>query len=117
MTHNGDIRRVDSESFPILCGIKAAERVICSLPENTIKYGYRAWVELLKERDVVIVRIDNEGLGVSAEMLATVFEPFQLPADDSEGSGLGLVTVRTIAIDRGGSDIRVNRPEGGLRVE
>jgi signal transduction histidine kinase/CheY-like chemotaxis protein len=102
------------------------EQVISNLLHNALKYtpvGGRIEVELASEGDVpasgyAIVRVRDTGIGISADMLAHIFEPFtQLEsslARSQGGLGLGLPLVRSLVELHGGRiDARSDGPESG----
>jgi signal transduction histidine kinase len=61
--------------------------------------------------DRIVVRIADTGVGISAEMLKHVYEPFFTTKGPGRGTGLGLFTCyRTL--ERHGGDIRVDSREG-----
>lgn len=63
------------------------------------------------------IRVTDEGPGVPATLLRTMFEPFVQAQANQGGFGLGLsITQRAIAA-HGGTATASNRPEGGLMVE
>jgi PAS domain S-box-containing protein len=77
-------------------------QVLLNLLSNAIKYNRaEGWVRLELERDLHFVHIvvrDN-GLGMSAEQQAQLFQPFNRlgrERSDVEGTGIGLVLVRQL---------------------
>jgi len=51
----------------------------------------------------IVIRVDDEGTGMSPETLALVFEPFFTTKRDRGGSGLGMAVVSGIVHELGGS--------------
>ncbi|HSF96156.1 MAG TPA: ATP-binding protein, partial [Thermohalobaculum sp.] len=100
----------------VSCRFNAVERMLRNLVENAVKYGGSARASLTAEQGEAVIRIDDDGPGISEAELETVFMPFHRIATDTEGTGLGLAIVRSIAVDHGGSARLQNRPEGGLRA-
>jgi len=101
----------------VTCRANATERCLRNLVENAIKYGGSAQARLYLDGDDAVIQIDDDGPGIPAEEIETVFQPFQRLADDVSGTGLGLAIARTIAIDQGGTLTLTNRAQGGLRAE
>jgi len=93
-------------------------QVITNLVENATKYterGGQITVTLEQRDDVVVLRVRDSGIGIAAEDLERVFEPFTKSrnplANATSGLGLGLSLVRRILeLHRG--DIKAT--SGGL---
>lgn len=98
----------------------ALRRMVVNLVDNALKYGQRARLRLRTLRGECILEIDDDGPGIPEPLLQQVFEPFyraeQSRNRDTGGIGLGLATVRAVALDHGGSVTLRNRPESGLRA-
>ena len=71
--------------------------------------------------DAVRVQVDDDGPGIPADQLESVFEPFvRVEGSRSRehgGTGLGLFIARELTRRQGGELTLSNRPEGGLRAE
>jgi signal transduction histidine kinase/ActR/RegA family two-component response regulator len=85
------------------------EQVLCNLLQNAIKYTPRRGLlslTLETEGDEAVVRVCDTGVGLSPEMLQTIFEPFaqvESSRQRSEGGlGLGLPLVRSLVAMHGG---------------
>jgi two-component system, sensor histidine kinase len=85
------------------------EQVVCNLLQNAIKYtprGGRLWISVHTEDAEAVFRVRDTGVGLSPEMLQTIFEPFaqvESSRQRSEGGlGLGLPLVRSLVEMHGG---------------
>lgn len=66
--------------------------------EDPVKYGH----ELLPVGDYVLIEIEDTGMGIAAENLGRIFEPFFSTKAVGSGTGLGLSTVYGIVKQTGG---------------
>jgi len=85
------------------------EQVVCNLVQNAIKYTPRGGairLSVRSEGDTAVTRVRDTGVGISAEMLPRIFEPFtqvESSRTRSEGGlGLGLPLVRSLVEMHGG---------------
>ncbi|MDN3562948.1 sensor histidine kinase [Paeniroseomonas aquatica] len=110
-------RRLDDAT--VLARPVALKRTVRNLVENAVKYGREPWVEVLANRAEVIVRVGDQGPGLSPEDLARIFEPF-FRGDRARaaggGSGLGLPTARAIAETHGGALDISSAPDRGTEA-
>src|SRR5207342_2958272 len=93
-------------------------QVITNLVENAAKYteaGGQITVTVEQSDDQVVLRVRDSGIGIAAEDLERVFEPFiksRRPlANASSGLGLGLSLVRRILVLHHGD---ITATSGGL---
>ncbi|WP_294237626.1 ATP-binding protein [uncultured Sphingomonas sp.] len=93
-------------------------RAVRNLIENAIKYGHTADVRIDARADRVAIIVADNGPGIDADQLETVFDPFtRLETSrnrETGGIGLGLALARSIVREAGGDIVLANRPEGGL---
>ncbi|WP_169727411.1 ATP-binding protein [Granulosicoccus antarcticus] len=93
-------------------------RAVGNLIDNAIRYGLAARVSLAHSDGYAIIRIEDDGPGIPAERMMTVFEPF-VRGDESRnsetgGAGLGLSIARSIVRAHGGTIELHNRKPSGL---
>jgi signal transduction histidine kinase len=99
------------------------ERVLFNLLSNACKYSApRSTVRVAVEaRDgVVLLRVEDEGIGIAPEDVAQVFQPFSRLEEAramAAGSGLGLSSARKIIEAHGGIIRLMSQPQHGTTVE
>lgn len=95
-------------------------RALRNLMGNALQYGGKAHVSIDSDGSDVVIAIEDEGPGLTAEQLTGMFEPFARAEHSrnraSGGSGLGLTIARAIARAHGGDVLLENRAKGGLRA-
>jgi len=88
-------------------------RALRNLIGNALRYGKQARVSLSRQGNAAVIRIDDDGPGIPAHLIATMLEPFKRgePSRNTEtgGAGLGLTLARAIAEQHGGSLTIANR--------
>ena len=98
----------------------ALKRIITNLVENAGRYATGCGIELAARGRNAEVTIRDNGPGLPAEMLETVFEPFYRMESsrnrDTGGTGLGLSVARSLAEAQGGTLTLANRYEGARVV-
>jgi signal transduction histidine kinase/ActR/RegA family two-component response regulator len=100
---------VQTQSVTVLGDPVRLEQVLCNLLQNAIKYtpqGGHLTLTVQTEGTEGVVRVKDTGIGLSPEMLQTIFEPFaqvESSRQRSEGGlGLGLPLVRSLVALHGG---------------
>ncbi|HQN19613.1 MAG TPA: ATP-binding protein, partial [Syntrophobacteraceae bacterium] len=95
-------------------------RLLLNLADNAIKYtdpGGKVLLSLRKEGNSACVRVKDTGIGMAAEELEKVFQPFYRAAEarsqSEHGTGLGLCIARSIAMAHGGNIEVESRPGEG----
>lgn len=77
--------------------------IIQNLIENSIKYARDdapyVKIEVFEESDCLIIRVEDNGLGIAAEHHAKIFEMFHRATNEADGSGLGLYILKR-SVDR-----------------
>lgn len=109
---NGSAVQLPTEPLPpcwVQADARALEQVLMNLLSNAIKYNRphgAVHISLNDNQQQVVLAIRDEGLGLSTEQQAALFQPFnRLGAERTriEGSGLGLVISRDLTLAMGGS--------------
>lgn len=82
------------------------ERAALNLTRNAIeasKAGTRVRLEVVAEADHALLRIEDQGAGIDAERLPTLFDSFRSTKRTGAHVGMGLPNVRRIALAHGGN--------------
>ncbi len=90
------------------------EEVILNLLQNAKDaVGFEGSITLSAERknDTIIIRCQDDGCGIPADRIETIFDPFVTYKEN--GTGLGLSSARRIAEAHGGSIEVKSSPESG----
>jgi PAS domain S-box-containing protein len=82
-------------------------QLVFNLLHNAVKYtppGGKIWLKLTQEDKAAVVRVEDNGIGIDAQLLPKIFDLFaQASVGDSEGGlGVGLSLVRDLARAHGG---------------
>lgn len=91
--------------------IQCVENIVNNLLNNAIKFTKQGFVEvetnLLLDRELAVVRIKDSGVGISAEYMDHLFQPFSQEdlniGRNYEGNGLGLALSKRYIEKMGGS--------------
>jgi len=113
-----DCPPVVPESLMVLGQQVRIEQVLVNLLRNGIdasaeKGGGTVTLQAEVENGQALLRVTDDGPGLSDEVLARLFEPFFTTKRRGDGLGLGLSISASIANALGGSLQGSNRPEGG----
>ncbi|HMF08143.1 MAG TPA: response regulator [Thermoanaerobaculia bacterium] len=98
----------------VIADINRLSQAIGNVLHNASKYspeGARIWLGVEVEQNQAIVRVRDEGTGISAELISRIFDPFvqgdfeneTLPDRSRRGLGLGLTLAKSILEHCGGS--------------
>jgi len=108
---------------PVEIDCNALSLVVMNLVENALLYSQvstpvRVEIDSAPdrrggaERELLRIRVVDDGVGIPAQYLKTVFNPFvRLREDVAEGSGLGLTLVRSL-VELSGGDVSIRSDAG-----
>ncbi len=103
-------RFVDGQDLPSALGnAQQIEQVIINLIMNSLhalkskKSGVTVSTSYNKKKDILIIRVADEGTGMTKETLDRITEPFFTTKLESGGTGLGLSISYAIVKEHGGS--------------
>ena len=113
--------RVKSDGDCIIQGYAGEIRqvllnVIRNACEAVTRSGTQVTVELIRERSGVKISVADQGSGIDAELLPTIFE-FGVTTKGSRGNGMGLWTVKRIVNKHCGAIEVHSVPGQGTRVD
>ncbi|MFZ8972803.1 MAG: sensor histidine kinase [Pseudomonadales bacterium] len=86
----------------IECNLGKLNQVFSNLIINAMQAmpeGGRLYVDSFKDHDRIVVRISDDGPGISEAVANEIFQPFFTTKDVGEGTGLGLSICRSIIHD------------------
>ncbi len=114
-TFDAPAQRIVASIRPVLI-----RRALRNLIGNAVTYGSAAHIAVRQEGSSVCVDISDNGPGIDASLVESMFEPFTRAEKSRSratgGSGLGLTISRAIARAHGGDVVLENRSEGGLKA-
>jgi len=94
------------------------EQVLVNLISNAVKYigsGKRVWIRVSRKTDRLLVSVTDEGIGISEEDQARIFNRFvqleKMARGGTKGTGLGLAIVKKI-LELHGEEIRIKSAPG-----
>jgi signal transduction histidine kinase len=111
----------DLHTAPVSGDRRLLERLVANLVENAVGHnrsGGRVSVTTSTRAGHSVVEVVNDGDVLDAAILPSLLEPFQRidRGARSDGAGLGLSIVRSVAQAHGGAVSLAVCPEGGLRA-
>ncbi len=113
-------RRVNADLPEILADPNQLRQVLVNLMANAIQAmpsGGVLSLEAYAEDGCIVLAVEDQGLGMTAEILERIFEPFFTTKDVEEGTGLGLPVVHGIVTAHGGTMRVRSEPGKGSRFE
>ncbi len=114
---NADVQ-VSGHCAPLPVQPMALRSCINNLMDNALRYAGKARIELLDQREQLLIRVIDHGPGIAEDKREAVFEPFyRLEGSrnrNSGGVGLGMTIAREAAQRLGGQLNLEETPGGGL---
>lgn len=114
------IQVVSSQSaIPVRVDGYLLNRVLFNLLENALKYMGRPGVITIRaslEEGQVFLRVQDDGMGLSAEETAHVFEPKFQGSNHTQGQGYGLYLVKQAIESHGGTISAQSSPGRGMGI-
>src|SRR5215469_10462217 len=80
--------------------------------QDAMPVGGRIRITGRREREAIVIRVEDEGQGIPPEHLSRIFDPF-FSTKGERGTGLGLSIAYGAMARIGGSIYAANRPSGG----
>ena len=93
-------------------------QLVVNLGTNAIRFtprGGRVIVRVIDAGEEFELQVEDTGVGIPAEALPTIFEPYRQAHQDRGGTGLGLAIVRGVATAHGGRVMAESREGKGSR--
>jgi PAS domain S-box-containing protein len=114
---------IDVDRVVIPVDAPKVERIVENLLANTARHtpsNARVWVSVRAQDEGVLIKVEDNGVGVPMDIRETIFEPFQQGPDapqHSPGVGVGLTLVRRFAELHGGRAWIEDRVGGGASFQ
>ena len=97
------------------------QRSLNNIIDNSIKYGNKINLGLTKNKNNIIITIDDDGIGIPEKEYQNVFKPFykldKSRGDSKSSVGLGLSITSDIIKSHGGNIVLEKSHLNGLRVK
>jgi len=97
------------------------QRSLNNIINNSIKYADKINLTLFKNKNNIIITIDDDGIGIPVNEYQNVFKPFykldKSRGDSRSSVGLGLSVTTDIIKSHGGNIVLEKSPLNGLRVK
>ncbi len=115
------IEASDASAFLVRCDSTLLQAALFNLLDNAIKYGNNqpVSVRLFAADQSLCLEVIDRGLGIAADELKRLFEPFYRSVNNGHlsGSGIGLSLVKSIAEKYGGSISLASRVGQGTTAQ
>jgi cell cycle sensor histidine kinase DivJ len=102
---------------------RALKQILLNLLSNAVKFSREKGtitLALAAAQDCVEIRVRDEGIGIPAEVLARIGQPFEQASNNPmlarEGTGLGLALVKALAAEHGGRVVMTSQEDVGTEI-
>ncbi len=99
------IRELDNELPEIIADSSQLHQVLVNLVVNAVQAmpnGGRLFLRTRRRKNIVLLEVMDEGIGMNQKILKQIFVPFFTTKDVDQGTGLGLAVVHGIITSHGG---------------
>jgi cell cycle sensor histidine kinase DivJ len=103
--------------------VRACKQILINLLSNAVKFSQAQGaitVSLTELGDRVAMSVRDEGVGIPAEVLARIGQPFEQASNNPmlarEGAGLGLSVVKALVGEHGGEMTVESREHAGTAI-
>lgn len=110
------IVKIEDEELFLRADIIQLTQIIFNLTINAIYFSPKngiVTIEAFEINNDIVLKITDEGVGLSNEALEKVFQPFFTTKPTGDGSGLGLSVVHGIVASHNGAIVVENNPNKG----
>jgi two-component system sensor histidine kinase FlrB len=108
------VNACDREPWILGCE-DALQGVLSNLTENALQHGAKRILLTLHDDGQILLRFEDDGTGIPAEVRSQLFEPFFTTR--SEGTGLGLSVVQNLLLSHRAEIRLVDGGQGGAAFE
>lgn len=105
---------------PIIADRRQVRRIFSNIISNAIKYTETGSITVslsMQSAQLICIRVEDTGCGMSGEQLGLLFQPFQRFSNTEEGIGLGLTVTKILTELNAGSISVQSEPGSGTYVE
>ena len=111
----------NNTDFTVKGNAELIRRAVENVVRNALRFslqGQKVKVDLRKENNWLAICVSDQGPGVDAEKLSSIFDPFVRVNSPlmGKGYGLGLSIVRKVVLAHSGEVQAVNGKQGGLEL-